>query len=1116
MAKSPDYLPSDSTTAQGVIDSHLLSVQMTVIDQIAGATLGKLVFDQVLHSIALQLQDALQANCCLIVQSDQDSNNSRTKREAREGLKAGQDKRHVCQGDFFLSTSFTPSTSPTLLSNPEPLVRMATTPQENRVVPSDQDSRLYRVCRDFYDYYDSWLAQGKLVIMPASEQHIPQVIWDWVTECGLSQFLMVPLINSSSYLGGIALYQYEHHREWTQQEISFVQAIADQCAIALTVTALQQRHQTEHKTRQESERVLQESQRRLRAICSQTCQLLGLLTPDGSILEVNQTVLDCAGVQAQALVGHPLWQAPWWLPSVKTYSQLQTAIAAAAAGEYIRYEVDVLTASQRVATLDFSLKPIRDETGQVDLLIFEGRDITDYKQTQSELQATLARNRALLEAIPDLIFRVTRDGIYIDWKAAKENTLPLQTHEIIGKHLHQVLPTKLAGLLWHHVELALETNETQLIEYQLWVNGKSHNLEIRLVKSGADEVVVTVQDVTERIQTRVALEQLNDVLESRVEQRTSALKEANRTLREEIIERKRIEGTLRATEERFRQAVVNAPFPIMIHAEDGEVLQINQVWTELTGYTHDEIPTISDWTQKALGEQQEKMRSLIAQLYNLNDRVDQGEFTVTTQEGANRIWYFSSAPLGQLPDSRRLIISMATDITERKQAEAEVKFLHSITQAIFECQDFHAALSVAIQKVCEATGWDFGEAWVPQADGGVLECSPAWYGKTESLVPFRNASEKLTFSPGTGLPGRVWVSQQPEWRRDVSADSHQIYLRAQLAKEAGLKAALGIPLLTTNGLIAVLVFYMFESRDEDQRLIELISASTELGLMIQRKQVEGEIRKALEKEKELTELKSRFITMTSHEFRTPLTTIHSSAELLEHYSKKWSEEKKQTHLNRIQLSVKHMTKLLDDVLVIGKADAGKLSLNPVPLDLENFCKILVEELQLNDKNEHNINFTFNPIIGDLNGENELKDSRLKIESYNKIQSSSQSNLPCLDEQLLWQILDNLLSNAMKYSPRGSTVKLTLQCFCDRAIFKICDRGIGIPKEDQPRLFETFHRATNVGTIAGTGLGLAIVKKCVDIHQGQIAVESEVGVGTTFTVTLPIYNSPLTHEEDFSH
>jgi signal transduction histidine kinase len=119
----------------------------------------------------------------------------------------------------------------------------------------------------------------------------------------------------------------------------------------------------------------------------------------------------------------------------------------------------------------------------------------------------------------------------------------------------------------------------------------------------------------------------------------------------------------------------------------------------------------------------------------------------------------------------------------------------------------------------------------------------------------------------------------------------------------------------------------------------------------------------------------------------------------------------------------------------------------------------------------------------------------------------------MDEKLLRQILENLLSNAMKYSSSGSRVEFTLSYLETQVVFQIRDRGIGIPNEDQQRLFETFHRATNVGTIAGTGLGLAIVKKCVDIHQGQIAVESEIGVGTTFTVTLPIYNLEPAHEKN---
>ncbi len=259
-----------------------------------------------------------------------------------------------------------------------------------------------------------------------------------------------------------------------------------------------------------------------------------------------------------------------------------------------------------------------------------------------------------------------------------------------------------------------------------------------------------------------------------------------------------------------------------------------------------------------------------------------------------------------------------------------------------------------------------------------------------------------------------------------------------------------------------------------------VSAEDEVMAIIrditERKHAEADIRYALEKEKELGELKSRFITMASHEFRTPLTTILSSAELLQDYSNIWDEEKKLKHLLRIQASVKHMTGLLNDVLLIGKVEAGKLKFQPAPMNLIEFCREIVEEMQLAAGN-HIVAFHCN----------------------------EESISGCMDEKLLRQILGNLLSNAIKYSPHGGVVKLALSSKQQHAFFQVQDCGIGIPKADQAQLFDAFHRASNVGTISGTGLGLAIVKKSVGLHGGQIAVESEIGASTTFTVQLPLAN-----------
>jgi signal transduction histidine kinase len=263
-------------------------------------------------------------------------------------------------------------------------------------------------------------------------------------------------------------------------------------------------------------------------------------------------------------------------------------------------------------------------------------------------------------------------------------------------------------------------------------------------------------------------------------------------------------------------------------------------------------------------------------------------------------------------------------------------------------------------------------------------------------------------------------------------------------------------------------------RDEAGNPIEFVGYLSDI---TDRKQLEQELRVTLDKEKELNELKSRFISMTSHEFRTPLSTILSSSELLEHYRHRWTEEKQLTHLHRIQIAVKRMTEMLSDVLFIGKAEAGKLEYTPTNFDLIEYCRQMVAEIEMNVSNQHQISFT-----------------------------SNFSSIPCfMDEKLLGHILSNLLSNAVKYSPSDSLINLTLTCVDERAIFEIQDQGIGIPQEDLPRLFESFHRAGNVGNIIGTGLGLAIVKKCLEVHQGTIEVKSTLGKSTVFTVTIPLNN-----------
>ena len=255
----------------------------------------------------------------------------------------------------------------------------------------------------------------------------------------------------------------------------------------------------------------------------------------------------------------------------------------------------------------------------------------------------------------------------------------------------------------------------------------------------------------------------------------------------------------------------------------------------------------------------------------------------------------------------------------------------------------------------------------------------------------------------------------------------------------------------------------------------------------ERKQAEENQLKALKKEKELSELRTRLVSMVSHEFRTPLTTILSAADLLEYYLGKWPTEKQLEYIQRIQTASVNMNDLLEDVLFVGRSDMNKMPFKPQKIDLFGFCKKLVEEFQESAKEEHFIHFG---------------------EHFGTRAITKKTNRPVtwMDDKLLRQIIGNLLSNAIKYSPKNGDIHFHLTWGDKKVIFQIQDSGIGIPKDELPHLFESFHRSKNVGTIPGTGLGLAIVKRSVQLHGGQISVQTEIGKGTMFTVTLPVKSS----------
>ncbi len=497
----------------------------------------------------------------------------------------------------------------------------------------------------------------------------------------------------------------------------------------------------------------------------------------------------------------------------------------------------------------------------------------------------------------------------------------------------------------------------------------------------------------------------------------------------------RYEAALRQSEEQFSRVFDEAPIGIMLEGLDTRFFRVNQALCQMLGYTESELMPLTcadithpeDWKQEI--SYAEQIRKGAIESYQLEKRY--------LNKNQEILWVNLTTIL--LKDKAReifYILHMVEDITQRKQALEALQQSEARYRAIVEDQT---------ELICRF--------------------------KPDSTITFVNDAYCRYFNkPRESLIGHKFLPAMPPEDRKLITKNFG-YLSVEK------------PINTYEHRVILdggeIRWQQWSDRalfDEQDNFIECQAVGRDI---TQLKQAETDIRKALEKERELSELRSSFVSLVSHEFRTPLTTIQSSADILEHYNNKLSDEKKENHFKRIQTAVRRMTQLLEDVLIVGQAEAEKLQFQPHPMDLVAFCRDIVESLQMTAAQEHRLNFV---------AQGDCTEAQM-------------------DEKLLAHIVTNLLSNAIKYSPQGGTVQFDLVCNQSSVVFRIQDTGIGIPEEDLEKLFESFGRASNVGTIQGTGLGLAIVKRCVDLHGGQIAVESKLGIGTIFTVTLPL-NKPI--------
>ena len=490
-------------------------------------------------------------------------------------------------------------------------------------------------------------------------------------------------------------------------------------------------------------------------------------------------------------------------------------------------------------------------------------------------------------------------------------------------------------------------------------------------------------------------------------------------------------------------AIASSPTSIVITDTEGIIEYVNPAFTEITGFTFEE----------AFNQNPKILKSGVQDIHfyeNLwnsikNGLVWRGELVNKKKNGELYIERATISPIRNDKSEIINFIALKENITEEKKAQNELEEYKKHLEDLVEKRTAELKASIERFKYLGESSKD------------------SIFRIDENLsIQYMNSAmkEKWTIRENDNILDALMLNNVSEKLKNIITES--------LLETFKSKNIVRRQIFHKNEFWIDWVFIPeFNSSNKVETVLGFGRDITEI------KKLNESILVAYEKEKELNEIKTNFISMTSHEFRTPLTSILSSADLLELYHNNGDKSKVLTHINRIQNSVLVLSSLLDEVLTLSRSDRGKIEFNPKQFDLNDFCLEILDQIKVqtleNQKIIYDYKLPFKNIIG--------------------------------DSKILNHIISNLLSNAIKYSPEGGDVYLSVEEENEFIKFTVKDNGIGIPEEDQKKLFEPFFRARNSDNVKGYGLGLSIVKRYVEIHKGEIYLESKLNEGSKFTVKI---------------
>ncbi len=506
----------------------------------------------------------------------------------------------------------------------------------------------------------------------------------------------------------------------------------------------------------------------------------------------------------------------------------------------------------------------------------------------------------------------------------------------------------------------------------------------------------------------------------------------------EIAERKLVEDALRQSEATHRLLADNmADVVWVMDLNTKRFIYVSPSVEQLRGYTPQEVLAQS-MEEVVTPASFARVKATIPQqleAYRSNNRAwkpNHSEIEQTCKDGSN-VWTEVVGKIINDGTDNLKLLGVSRDITERRRAEESLRQSEEKFRLLLDGAPVATVIS----------------------------------DRTGQISLVNKQAEALLGYHRSELVGQMIEILVPDYANQKHVHNRASYVATPRLRPMGIGMELFAKHKDGHAIPVEIELSYLETQD-DMFIMSFIMDVTE------RKQIETSLRQALASEKELGELKTRFVSTASHEFRTPLATILALTETLTAYRHKLPDEQIDQRLNKIKTQVGHLKDIMEDVLMLARMQARRVDFKPALVDLDALCRGVLSEFESRPDIKHRISY----------------------------QANGETRQTMIDEKLMRQVISNLMSNAIKYSPEDKAIQVSLDRSNETCVLAVRDQGIGIPEDDVKHLFEPFHRASNVGTISGTGLGLVITKEAVELHGGTIKVESQEGIGTTFTICIP--------------